>query len=82
MSEPHHLFDLVYREPEDANDMPSKPDTWTVMRWLEERRVCVFVKVDDGFVAAEKCDNFFHAPLTREHLLQLAEELKQLAEGA
>ena len=82
MSESHHLFDLVYQEPESAHDMETKPEGWTVMRWLEERQVCVFAKVDGGFVAAEKCDMFFNAPLSRADLIQLAEEIKRLAEEA
>jgi len=82
MSEPHHLFDLVHREPDNAHDMEAKPESWSVLKWLEERGVMSIYKADSGFEAQEACDRYFKAPLTREHLLQLAEELKQLAEGA
>ena len=34
---------------------------------------------DGGFEIFESCDNWFSVTLTREHLIQLADELRSLA---
>jgi len=82
MSESHHLFDLVYQEP-DAFAMEAKPATWTALRWLTERHIFSIEKtVDGGHEVVERCDGYHRAPMSRADLLQLAEEIKQLAEGA
>lgn len=39
-------------------------------------------KADGRFYIEEECDNYFHATLTRDQVLALAEELRALACGA
>ena len=71
----------VERAP-DAYASDEKPDGETWLSWLDRRKVFSIQKVEGGFEVWEECDRYYSATLTREHLLQLAEELKQLAEGA
>lgn len=68
--------------PPSAYDSDEKPEGETWLSWLERRSVFSIQKDEGGFEVREECDRYYGAPLTREHLLQLAEELKQLAEGA
>ena len=63
-----------------ASDVKPEGESW--LSWLERRQVFSIQKDGDGFEAWEECDRYYSAPLTRADLLQLAEEIKQLADGA
>ena len=65
-----------------AYDSDEKPEGETWLSWLDRRNVFSIQKAAGGFEVREECDGYYSAPLTREHLLLLAEELKQLAESA
>jgi hypothetical protein len=49
---------------------------------LEEAHVFSVDKTRDGrFNVAENCDYYYDETLTKDELLQLAEELKEMADG-
>lgn len=66
----------------DAYASDEKPEGETWLSWLDRRNVFSIQKAEGGFEVREECDGYYSAPLTRDHLLQLAEEIKRLAEGA
>ena len=54
----------------------------SVLEFLDNRSVVSFTKNDDGtFHAVELCDRYYFEDLTKEQMLQLAEEIKALAES-
>lgn len=65
-----------------AYDSDKKPEGETWLSWLDRRNVFSIQKNGGGFEVREECDRYYSAPLSRADLLQLAEELKQLAESA
>jgi hypothetical protein len=62
-------------------------DTWRrdmgrLLDRLEEAHVFSVDKTRDGrFNVAENCDYYYDETLTKDELLQLAEELKEMADG-
>lgn len=55
----------------------------TLLNALNEQSVFKIVKSeDDFFLIEESCDNYFSVRLTREQLIDLADEIRRLATGA
>ena len=53
----------------------------SMLKRLEEDQVFSIVKDGDKFLICEECDQFFDFPCTKEDLLQLAQEIIDLANG-
>lgn len=51
----------------------------TVLAWLDDARVVSFRHKDGKIRVRESCDHYFHAYLTPAQLLQLADELREMA---
>jgi len=79
MTDPQLALPEVEAKPHAyASDV--KPDGEKWLSWLERRQVFSIQKVGGDFEAWEECDHYYSAPLSRADLLQLAEEIKRLAE--
>jgi len=53
----------------------------TMLKRLSEDSVFSIEKTDDGFKIWEECDHYYDFPCTKEDLLQLAQEIIDLANG-
>lgn len=53
----------------------------TMLERLKEDSVFSIEKTDDGFNICEECDHYYDFPCTKEDLLQLAQEIIDLANG-
>lgn len=53
----------------------------TMLKRLAEDSVFSIEKTDDGFRIWEECDHYYDFPCTKEDLLQLAQEIIDLANG-
>ncbi len=52
-----------------------------MLDWMKDHSIfCVSKEADGLFHFTEACDNYFTLPLSKAQVLQLADELKQLAE--
>jgi hypothetical protein len=52
-----------------------------ILKFLEDKQVFSIDKYSEGFNVSECCDYYYNETLTKDELLQLAEELKELANG-
>lgn len=65
---------MFFRE----NEIPT--DRFPILYKLSDKRVFYLTKENEGFVTLiEGCDDFFCCNLTKDEMLQLAEEIKTIA---
>ena len=72
--------DIEARKKEDIGKPITKGQIVSILKELKDERIVEFEAIESGgFVVTEMCDRYFYCKISKDELLQLADELIELA---